>query len=162
MKVNIMVGVSGSGKSTYVKNHKEDSDVVICTDEIRKEICGNINNQSKNKKVFEIAYERLIKAAANSKSIWFDATSTTMKAIRQIINYVNLADKNYNVIINIMTDSFDVPLCKLRIAKDIENKTDRSNTPGEIVDRMSNNFRNTLIEIAKHAADFKGITFKFV
>ena len=51
-----LIGVSGSGKSTWIKNNKSkwNKTVVISPDEIRKELTGNISDQSKNKEVFEL------------------------------------------------------------------------------------------------------------
>ena len=56
--VYLTVGTSGSGKSTFCKNH---SGIIICPDEIREKVFGDINDQTHNRTVFDIAYYTLEK-----------------------------------------------------------------------------------------------------
>jgi predicted kinase len=54
-----MIGLPASGKSSIAKKIAKSEDaVIVSSDDIRKEL-GNINDQSKNEKVFEIAEKRL-------------------------------------------------------------------------------------------------------
>lgn len=47
----MMVGLPGSGKSTYAKELSNDLDAIICSsDIIRKELCVDINSQDKVEK----------------------------------------------------------------------------------------------------------------
>ena len=42
----MMVGLVGSGKSTYAKQLAEETNAIICSsDAIRKELCGDENSQ---------------------------------------------------------------------------------------------------------------------
>ena len=54
-----MVGLPASGKSFYIKQHKIDSDVVVSTDQIRKEVFKDVNDQKHNGEVFNIAFNRI-------------------------------------------------------------------------------------------------------
>jgi predicted kinase len=54
-----MIGLPASGKSSIAKKIAKSEDaVIVSSDDIRKEL-GNINDQSQNEKVFEIAEKRL-------------------------------------------------------------------------------------------------------
>lgn len=56
----MMVGLPGSGKSTYAKELSNDVDAIICSsDTIRKELCGDINSQDKNEEVFKVLHNRI-------------------------------------------------------------------------------------------------------
>ena len=149
MNLYIMVGIPGSGKSTFIERHKKEDDIVISTDEIRKEL-GDVSDQSKNAKVFEIAYDRLNKA---DRDTYFDATNLTMKSLKNIINEaVNFKD----ITIYFMTASKNVDLCNRRIAEDLENGKDRSNVPAEVVEKMQQKFLqlvHDLEDVAKQLSE---------
>lgn len=58
-KFYMMIGLPASGKSSIAKKIAKSEDaVIVSSDDIRKEL-GNINDQSQNEKVFEIAEKRL-------------------------------------------------------------------------------------------------------
>lgn len=58
-KLYMMIGLPASGKSSIAKKIAKSEDaVIVSSDDIRKEL-GNINDQSQNEKVFEIAEKRL-------------------------------------------------------------------------------------------------------
>ena len=61
-KLFLMVGLSASGKSTIAKGLAEDyKAVIVSSDAIREEICGNVSDQSKNEEVFKIFHKRIRK-----------------------------------------------------------------------------------------------------
>lgn len=94
----IPIGVPGCGKSTFVKGLSKEYDdvVVIETDKIREELTGSQEDQTQNKKVFEIAHSRLDKGLANDvsgeKVFVFDATNISKWARKSIIDI----GKKYN------------------------------------------------------------------
>ena len=73
-KVIFMVGVPGSGKSTYAKK-KFKKAVILSSDEIRKEIFNEETNESNNALVFNTLYNRA-KEIIKTKDIVIDATSS--------------------------------------------------------------------------------------
>lgn len=81
----IMVGISGSGKSTIAESlfktlHIEGKEcTLIQTDEIRKKICGNAEDQSKNYQVFQTAHREIETGLSNGFDIIFDATNLTSR-----------------------------------------------------------------------------------
>ena len=41
-ELKVMVGVAGSGKSTYIESHVTDKDLVLSSDSIRLELFGSL------------------------------------------------------------------------------------------------------------------------
>jgi len=70
----LVSGPSGLGKSTWIKRYHPDA-VVISMDEIRQEITGSYTDQSENRKVFQVAQERLKRLLTTSEEIVWDATN---------------------------------------------------------------------------------------
>jgi len=142
------IGISGSGKSTYISTlNKNHNYVVVSPDEIRKEICGDVNCQNRNSEVWKIAKERVVDNLKKNKSVILDATNVNTKNRRAFIK--DLPDcKLIAKILNI-----DPAIAKQRIQQDIKKGINRSNTPSYAIDRMYDQFKQTLQDI-KHE-DFK-------
>jgi len=83
-----IVGISGIGKSSYVKHLADKTGaVVICPDNIRAELCGNESDQSKNGLIFTVIVPKRIAAALNSGNrVIFDATSPDKMSRKALIN----------------------------------------------------------------------------
>jgi len=81
--VYVMCGVPGSGKTYFCKNvlmnHPWRHRVYISSDDIRKEICGDASDQSKNSEVFDIFYDRARQAIQEGNDVILDATHLTKK-----------------------------------------------------------------------------------
>ena len=60
-KLIVMVGLPGSGKSTYAKEliKKGRADIILSSDAIREELTGDESNQTVNDKVFKLLYQRM-------------------------------------------------------------------------------------------------------
>lgn len=85
-----MVGLPGSGKSTYAKKFAEKYDaVIVSTDAIRKELYGGEAVQGDGKEVFGIAYDRINRALQAGKWVVFDATSITAKSRRKVLSRIS-------------------------------------------------------------------------
>lgn len=78
VKFYLMVGLPGSGKSTYADNLKEEVVIVHSSDAIREEL-GNVNDQSKNTEVFEILHKRIKSDLKDGKSVCYDACNISRK-----------------------------------------------------------------------------------
>lgn len=71
------VGLPGSGKSTWIENHMEDA-VVHSSDAIREEF-GDINDQSRNERVFKTLNNRVKSDLAAGKDVIVDQTGLVRK-----------------------------------------------------------------------------------
>lgn len=89
----VMVGISGSGKSTYANGlrtsltieNKKGTELVE-TDAIRMELTGKAEDQTQNGRVFGIAKARVASFLAQNKNVIIDATSLSRKDRRDWIN----------------------------------------------------------------------------
>lgn len=148
MKVNvpkftILVGISGSGKSYWIKSNIDSNAIVVSPDGIRKELTGDISDQSRNKEVFPIAFKRAVDALNSGKSVIFDATNVVSNLRKNMLDYMR---QNVTNDFKALAKIFDVDpkVAKERIRKGIESGHDRSNVPDEAVDRQYRNFLNDL------------------
>lgn len=92
-KLFIMIGLSAAGKSTIAKELAKGYEaVIVSSDSIRKEICGNVSDQSKNEEVFKLFHKRIRKYLHEKRNVIADATNITMKSRRAIINNVKKMD----------------------------------------------------------------------
>ena len=133
--VFLTCGIPGSGKSTFYKNNHTDKGIYINPDSIRKDICGNVNDQSQNAKVWKIAYDSLRTACEEGvEEIWFDATTLSSSSVKAVLEIAALYKQN--VVLYVMQDSFNKNLCFERIKNDVDNFVDRANVPADVVDSM--------------------------
>lgn len=85
----IMVGISGSGKSTVAKYiARTKGAVIISPDFWRKKLTGDINNQESNALVWEVAYDEMVGTLFAGFDVVFDATNTTTKARKLLLDRV--------------------------------------------------------------------------
>jgi len=120
-KVILLIGISGSGKSTYINDHF-DSRYVVCPDEIRREL-GDINNMNNNNQVWKLTRERMHAALAKHGKTVLDATNVNKWLRIQFMAQFNGCRKEA-----IFFDT-DVEVAINRVQADIERGVDRSNVP---------------------------------
>ena len=94
-KLIMLVGLPGSGKSTYAKKlaNKADKSVIFSSDELREELFGNINNQDSNEILFEELHRRIREALLAGKNVIYDATNLSSKRRRGFLR--NLSGKSF-------------------------------------------------------------------
>lgn len=132
--VIIPVGVPGCGKSTFIKEiaSKQDT-IVIETDAIREELTGSASDQSQNKKVFEVAYNRLNSGLANDetkeKTFVFDATNISKWSRKGIIDIA----KKYNARVVAIVMTTPLETCIKR------NNARERVVPEDVIRRMYSN-----------------------
>lgn len=82
-----MVGLPGSGKSTYAKELAEEIGAVICSsDTIRKELCGDENSQDNNEEIFKLLHSRIKDNLKKGISVIYDATNINSKRRRAFLS----------------------------------------------------------------------------
>lgn len=130
--LTLLVGVPGSGKTTWAnKNHKEN-EVVLSSDLIRKELFNDETNQENNKLVFTTLYNRARELLKSGKSVIIDATNVTIKdRSRALKNFTNFSVIKVAIVFKTATD-----ICKFR-------DKNRTRTVGEeVIDKFTEKFIN--------------------
>ena len=91
-KMIIMVGISGSGKSSAAKILQKEYDAeILSSDEIREEM-GDVNCQTRNVEVFNTLTKRLNQNLTQGKNVIIDATNLSIKNRKQYL----VAARKYN------------------------------------------------------------------
>lgn len=136
----MMVGLSGSGKSTFASKYNSPNSHLdtrrISTDLIRARICGNAKDQSRNNEVFEIAHKKIIDSLKSNYNVIFDATNLTIKDRRSILQKIkNMPCKKRCVIM-----ATPVDICRER--NGIRNRV----VPDDVITRQVNKFETPFYE----------------
>lgn len=88
--LTVLVGLPGSGKSTYAKQKIEDNPTTVwlSSDSIREKLYGDASCQKDPAKVFEIMQEEALNALDSGFDVIYDATSITRKSRAAIMDKV--------------------------------------------------------------------------
>lgn len=131
-----VVGISGSGKSYLRKTLKDrwPDMKVVCPDDIRLLLTGDISDQSKNKEVFDMAYDMAHQYIKDGKLVYFDATNLG-KSLNKLCNEFGKL-----CIPVFLSESRDLELCYGRIKKDLELGKNRSRVPRDVIERQYTRF----------------------
>ena len=88
-KLYMMIGLPASGKSTIAKElSRSEEAIIVSSDEIRKELLGDINDQSQNARVFE-EVEKRVKEGLLKGNVIYDATNIDYKKRRAFLQKLN-------------------------------------------------------------------------
>lgn len=94
-RLTLLCGLSASGKSQHtsiVANNRNSECIILSTDAIRANICGSVEDQSKNKEVFQTFHSLIAKYLKNGIDVVVEATNITMKSRRSILNVIKGID----------------------------------------------------------------------
>jgi len=129
--LTIMMGVSGSGKTTIAKKiAKELNAVYVSSDEIRKELWGNENEQKNPMRVFWVAEYRTNLALSTGQKVVVDATNLNRKARKPF----TMLGRAYGVPIKCVVVNVPVEVAKER------NKERKRVVPDEVIDKQFSRF----------------------
>lgn len=92
------VGLSGSGKSTWLQQHYPKYEV-ISLDELREQLNGNRSNQKQFGQIIQAAKEKLKKALREHRGVVWDATSLRAELRAKILDLA----RDYHAFITIAT-----------------------------------------------------------
>lgn len=132
--VILPIGISGSGKSTWIKSLPEGEYTIVSPDEIRKELTGSISDQTRNAEVFLQVDNRINEAISNGEQVILDATNLNTKLRRQFIDSLRKNFPEVDVFYKLFPA--DPELSKQRIKKDLDNQVDRAAVPDDVIDRQ--------------------------
>ena len=87
----MLVGVAGSGKSTYAKERQRESCrcTILSSDSIREELYGDESIQRDPAKVFQIMERRALEAARIGMSVVYDATNFSSRRRKHMVKQMN-------------------------------------------------------------------------
>ena len=129
----LLIGLPGSGKSTYIENFEEDA-VVVSSDAIREELYGSAEVQDNPARVFQIAHERVIAALQEGQNAILDATNLNAKKRANLLAKIDkqVKDPVNKVAIVIATS---IKAC-------VERQVNRERkVPEEVIWRMARQFQ---------------------
>ena len=123
-----MIGISGSGKSTYAYGLKTSLRAeLVETDAIREELTGNASDQSQNYKVFQIAKKRVNDFLRQGKNVIIDATSLSTRDRK---DWIEIGKDNAAEIRGYFIDT-PIDVCKS------QNRKRARKVPEEVIDRQA-------------------------
>ena len=86
-KMYVMIGAPGCGKSTYIKNHIKDNEIVISRDTIRFSMLKDEDEYfSKEKQVYDEFIRQINAAIANGTDFYVDQTSLNRGARNKLFS----------------------------------------------------------------------------
>lgn len=131
-KLILLVGIPGSGKTTYAKKYIEETlnTIHLSSDAIRKELYGDESIQGNPADVFSLMQKRAIEALNNGQNVLYDATNITRKDRASIIGICPRFAK------------IECHIIWAPIEMCIERDANRERTVGkEVIDRMLKRFQ---------------------
>ena len=137
LKCLVLVGIPGSGKSTFCKKIIETENFIIeSSDNIRE--LYNLWGPENNKEVFKLLYEKTLKDLKNDCNVIYDATNINFKDRYRFLELIK--DINCEKIAVV----FNTPIeeCKRRN----DNRSGYAKVPEHVIDRMYNNFNQPSLD----------------
>lgn len=128
----MLVGVAGSGKSTYAKERQKEIDrcIVLSSDAIRGELYGDESIQRNPAKVFQIMERRALDAARMGMSVIYDATNLSSRRRKHMVKQMSALGCTTECVICVASRD----LC-------VERQTMRERkVPADVIDRQIRQF----------------------
>lgn len=131
--VDVLVGLSGAGKSSYVDSQKEKE--IISLDSIREEFSKNRDRKYEGQ-VLQEAKKRLTTALAKKVDVIYDATSIRKDFRQKILTHTINYDSLYN---NVFIET--------PVSECIKNDKDREFSVGEaLIRKQEQNFQHPIFD----------------
>ena len=129
-KLIMMIGIAGSGKSTWIKEHKSEFDAVVSRDAIRFALLKDGEDYFAHEdEVIKIFIESIIAALKDGATVWVDATHLNKKSRDKTLRRVY---KNNIAELNCLCFTTPKEVCHIRN----NLREGRSKVPATVVDNM--------------------------
>lgn len=126
----MLVGLPGSGKSTYANKLIEAGYKIHSSDAIREELSGDINNQNINSKVFDLLHNRVKEDLLKGYNVIYDATNINWKRRKAFLQELNSI--KCKKVCKVIATPFEICL--------IQNELRDRKVPYDVILRMYKNF----------------------
>ena len=137
-------GISGSGKSSYIRRNNVNK-LVVSPDSIRREILGNVSDQSDNIRVWSRAIGRIEGALLLKKGAILDATNTEKDKMIKLLSSLPKCYKIAWLFTNVSPAlAFD------RITRDLWLNKDRTAVPKEVILRQHKQLEEVIPILPKY------------
>lgn len=133
----MLMGIPGCGKSTWAKEYVFKCDAsftIVSSDEIRRQLTGSVNDQSRNDEVWEVVLNQVVGHLKMGRNVILDATNVRSDHRRTFVRQLPPCNKYLKVI------AITKAIAKNRISKDVAAGVDRSTVPDVIMEKMYASF----------------------
>ena len=113
----------------------------MSSDEIRKQLCGSVNDQSKNDEVWDVVLNQCQGLLSSGRNVILDATNTSTDKRRRFVKQLPPCRRF------LKRFTINKSIAKARVAKDIQLGVDRSSVPDAVIDVMYRQFQDSLMAI---------------
>lgn len=140
--LTLLIGLPGSGKSTYLKKYEYNRIVcgfgprILSSDNLRKFLFKDENDQTHNEELFDYIKESAVKLLERGYDVIIDATNITRKNRQSIVNYVENKITGYLDWCSVKYIVFATPYYQCLI----NNRKRERQVPEEVIKRMYKNF----------------------
>lgn len=131
----ILIGLPGSGKSTWAEKERKNNQVIISSDTYRKLLFGDETDQTHNSEVFNKMRSDTYTYLKNGVDVIYDATNICIKDRRNIISAAKEVGSKVVGVLFITP----IPACKER------NKNRSRTVPEHVYDKMLRRFQMPLL-----------------
>ena len=129
-KLILLIGIPGSGKSSWLKEQDLTGFDIVCPDQIRQEEFGSISSQANNISVWCIAKEKTVNNLNEGKSVILDATNVNTAYRKDFIMGLPSCKLQAKLF-------YSAPAsCVKRVSKDLKAGRNRAAVPEEVIYRM--------------------------
>lgn len=132
MNLYVLIGLPGSGKSTYSEKIKNENTVVIATDNLREKVFGNRFNKKIKEEVFKMLICESVMHLKNGINVIIDTTFLNEKSYRTIfikeIDNLEITVRKIAVVVKA-----DIHLC---ISRD-KNRTANRRVGNKVINELN-------------------------
>lgn len=137
--LTIMVGISGSGKTSAAQRLSNDlGNCILSSDELRKELLADENDQSNNTMAFDELHKRICKKLSEGVNIIVDATNLSLKSRKSIFEKVNALNIPHTTTAYIMPKPIEQCI--------MDNNSRSRIVPEEVIRKQASYFQMPFLE----------------